>query len=465
MGPLRRPAPPIAGGGGGAAAAAPAAKRPRQVSAPAPPPPQPEELEEGTPVLYSGGRRAFIRDAYAPLDEFWLTDAETGQIVRDETGEIVQFKSADLQLIPQPAAAEREEVAGCQSGVLLLGGMHHMVRILEHFGPANPDERCSPQQLLAITCSTCDAVQISTAAEGIAEEVTALAQRLRPDLHVGVRALQLRQAMERAGQDLLRREDLYVLASVQLPYSMEAVEEPGLSNWERHRRLEVCNQIDICVTACREHSAEESPEVAARLALGESCGIELSDVLWDGEVQQALRRRLGVDVARQFEDAAGAQISVVLLPDDAVASKIHGVLCFSEAPGVDYTAEPRVRRAPGAAGREAAHQHSPEEAAMRAAARGRPVEQQIHGKTVREWEAEQQALFPGLPKLAPGWLRIRSRKSNDVYYFNKKTREATFELPEAPLPPGWTQQVSKSTGKTYYFHPQRKVSTFDRPTA
>merc|ERR1712107_95943 len=87
----------------------------------------------------------------------------------------------------------------------------------------------------------------------------------------------------------------------------------------------------------------------------------------------------------------------------------------------------------------------------------------IQGKTVKEWEEEQRTEFANEPKLPTGWIRVRSRKSGDVYYFNKKTQESTFDFPELPLPKGWTKQVSKSSGKVYYFHAQRGTSTFELP--
>lgn len=402
--------------------------------------------------MYWGGYRGLIRDAYAPLDEFWVTDAETGDIVRDESGEIVQFKSADLQLVaapPRPAQVDAKD----KSGVLLIGREEHMVKILEHFGPPHVEERRSPQQLLAIPCNMCEPGQLSTSAsDGVAEEVLALARRLRRDIHVGVRASQLKHAVEPIVPELAILEGYYVLSAVQLPYSLESIEAEGLNMWEAHRRKEVCNQVDLCATAICEHAPGEAPQVAARQALGETCGIEISDALWATEVQLALRRRLGLDFPTELKDASGVHVVVTLLPDDAVATKIQEVLCFSEPAGVDYlspdSAAPAGKAAQSAGGSGAADDVP-----------------RIQGKTVREWEEEQRTEFANEPKLPPDWLRVKSRTSGDVYYFNKKTQKATFDFPESPLPPGWTKQVSKSTGKAYYFHAKRGTSTFERPKA
>lgn len=286
-----------------------------------------------------------------------------------------------------------------------------------------------------------------------------LARKLRPDIHVGVRVLQIKQAVDKIGPDLLRLEGYYCLCAVQLPHNIESIEAEGLTDWERHQRRSICNQIDLSPTAQTEHPSTEKPEVAARLALGETCGIEVSDILWEQKVQAGLRRRLEVELTSSFKDANGANVSVLLLPDDAVATKIHGVLCFSEAPGADYEA----KKAPGAKPAATPGAAGAKPAATPAKADG--DETQIQGKTIRQWEAEQAAEFSHLPKLPSNWLRVKSRKTGEVYFFNKRTQEATFDMPESDLPPGWSKQVSKSTGKTYYFNAHTKGSTFERPTA
>lgn len=380
-----------------------------------------------------------VRDAYAPLDEFWVTDAETGDIVRDDSGEIVQFKSGDLMLVaapPRPPTLEAKE----QQGVLVIGREEHMVSILQHFGPPNQEQRCSPQQLLAIPANLCGDGQLSkAAAEGVAEEVVALGKRLRPDIHVSVRATQLKQAVEPIAAELGILEGFYVLSAVSLPYPLEECE--GLDMWETHRRKEINNQVDLCVTAAKS-------DATARQALGETCGIEIADALWDPDVQNALRRRLGVEFATELNDEANnTLVTVMLLPDDVVATSIQGVLCFSEPAGVNYLSD-----APAAPGGGAG-------VSREADSDGAP---RIQGKTVKEWEEEQRE-YANEPQLPTGWIRVKSRSSGQVYFFNKKTQEATFDFPELPLPSGWTKQTSKSTGKVYYFHAQRGTSTFDRP--
>lgn len=435
--------------------------------------PTPEDLEEGTHVLYWGGYHGVIRDAYIPLDEFWVTDSETGQIVKDEHGQIVQFSAEQLQIVSQSKVPAPPKGLH-RSAVMLLGREEPMMKILEHFGAPDSEERRNPQQLLAIPCHMCDPGQLTAAAsEGVPEEVIALARRLRPDVHVGVRATQTKQAVDKIGPDLLRLAGYYCLAAVQLPFDQEGIEMEGLSEWDRHQRRNIYNQIDLGPTACTWHSSTETPETAARLALGETCGIEVSDLLWETEVQMRLRRRLELEFATSFKDASGANVSVVLLPDDVVATKIHGMLCFSEAPGADYTGKaaagvlvktPADAAAVASRGREQAA--GLPEAAASAAREAPPAgsEKDIQGKTVRQWEEEQASEFAHLPTPPTGWLRVKSRKSGEVYFFNKKTQEATFDFPQAPLPPGWTKQISKSTGKTYYYHTEKKTSTFERPT-
>jgi len=432
--------------------------------------PKPEDLEPGTVVLYWGGWRGIVRDAFFPLDEFWISEEESGEIVRDDNGEIVQFKSAELELIALPPVAKPmpgSEQAGPAAGVLLLGTEAHMMKILEHFGSPDPDERNNPQQLLAIPCSMCDAGSLlATAAEGVDAPIRKLAEKIRPDIHVALRAFHLKQAIEQMGPDLLRMEGYYCLSAVQIPYSLETIK--ASTGWEKHWQKDVCNQIDLCVTARGwRQEASETIEGIAGKTLGETCGLSISGNLWSETVQTALRRRLKANVALQFTDANAARILVLILPEECTLTDDKGILVFCEPKGADYSSE-----ATGTAAAEAAPEAAPtsdelpenrdaapaaDEGTDSAASQGNTV----GGKTIAQWETEQD-LFKDEPKLPAGWLRIKSRSSGEVYFFNKRTQESTFEW---PLPEGWTKQVSKSTGKTYYFHAKKKQSTFERPTA
>lgn len=461
----------------------PAAKRPRTVVTAGQQAPTrvatPDELEPGTLILYWDGWRGQIRDAFHPLDQFWVTDEESGDIVRDEDGNIVEFKAHELQ-IPAPLGSLGAAMGGegpC-GGVLLLGTEAHMTRILSHFGTPPVNGRQNPQQILAIPCNWCDPDKLQqTFASAVEESVVEFARTQRQDIDVAVRTFHLRQAVLQLGEDLQKLEDYFLLASVQVPFGWQEIESK-VSQHVRYLRQEVWNQVDVCISANGAGSAEDTQEVVSQRALGETCGVEVSDVLWDSQVQAGLRRALDVpSLPLQFTDACAALVSVVMLPADATITTIKGVLCFGEAPGVDYTAQALSGRA-GAAADAAEEAEADAELAGRPPARsakappaksdsgaggaGRAPQggaAQVHGKTIQEWESEQDE-FAG-PKLPPNWLRIKSRTDGRVYYFNKKTQQSTFEL---PLPDGWTKHVSNSTGKTYYFHAGRRASTFERPT-
>jgi len=364
---------------------------------------------------------------------------------------------------------------------MLLGGEEHMTKILDHFGAPDLEARHNPQQLLAIPCHMCDPANIlAVASEGVGEEVKSLGSRMREDLHVGVRAFHLKQAVEQLGPDLLRMEKHYCLAAVQLPYGWEDIEMADIDEPEKKRRREVCNQVDLCATAIGSFDDERTSEAAARRALGTTCGIEVSDTLWDEKVQLRLRALLGVEVATKFVDVNGTEMTTIILPEDAFITTVRGVLCFSEARGADYTMSEeelaalaagkgkgklrlKSQGAPGPGGKAAAAApRAVPEASSTLAGRDEVKQERIQGKTVAEWE-EEQTQFASEPKLPPGWLRIKSR-AGEVYFFHRQSGQATFTLPETPLPEGWTKQVSKSTGKSYYFHARRKTSTFERPT-
>lgn len=420
----------------------------------------PEDLEQGTSVLYWDGVKGIVRDAYVPLDEFWVADEESGELVRDETGEIVPFKSSELRLFTTslrravPAQVPEPPVpSGPAASVMLFGLEDHMMRILQHFGNPSTEERSAPQQLLAIPCSMCQPqTLLSMASEGIDETVRDMAKRMRPDINVAVRAFHLKSAVEQLGSNIFGLEGYYCLASVDIPYSLEDIATS--EGYEQYARRELQNQIDIGVSATKEHEeGEESEEETAKGALGARCGLCIADALWDERGQVALRSTLEVDIPLNFQGADGSTVFVLFLPEDTVMSVQDGILVFSPLPGACISAKdaPRSEPTPKAKAQPAAAPPPP----------AAPVQKPHVGKTIGEWTAEQAA-FKDEAKLPEGWLRIKSRSNGDVYFFNKKTQETTFDF---PLPPGWTRELSKSTGKPYYFNAAKKQSSFEIPTA
>jgi len=97
------------------------------------------------------------------------------------------------------------------------------------------------------------------------------------------------------------------------------------------------------------------------------------------------------------------------------------------------------------------------------------------GRTAQDWAKDQQQ-FSHLPKLPDGWIRVRSRTTDAVYYCYVETGETTFTEPTGPpaskrsggtsdLPAGWVEMVSRTTGRTYFWNSQLQKSQFERPTA
>ncbi|CAJ1331960.1 unnamed protein product [Effrenium voratum] len=231
-------------------------------------PAAPGELEIGTAVLYAGGRGR-IYESFEEVDQYWVEDQDTGDVVRDASGEIIDFSCADLQLAPVEATTEdQDQVCFARGGVLLLGTEKQMVKIIHHFGQSNMEERTTPQQLLAIPSRSCIDGLAKCAMQGVESGLRELAARLRSDIKVGIRVAQLKQAAKQLGEQLLKLEDYFCLASVHLPYDWNAIE--AASPAEALRRSDVWNQIDVCVTAFGEAEGPlGSTNDAARKALGE----------------------------------------------------------------------------------------------------------------------------------------------------------------------------------------------------
>jgi len=416
---------------------------------------KPEDLVPGTVVIYWESLRGVVRDTFEAIDEYWLNDEENGELVRDEDGNIVQFKSGELLVVAKPPIAQPrpQTFGGPAGGVLILGTEEHMMTILKHFGAPDYTQRCVPQQLLALPCSMCEPnTLLQVANEGVEPEMWDLASKLRPDIHLALRAYHLKNAVERLGSSFLRLEQYFCLASISMPFGQDNIEESA-NKWERHWRSQVCNQIDLGITVSSWFPDEPSATGAQRRALGEFCGMTVSEGLWAPEVQKGIRRKHGVpDLGLGYKDVNETTVTALMLPEDAVISTTNNLLIFAGAEGVDYA----TLEAPSALAKPGGLEDSPQ--------RSKVSEGSVAGKTVAEWEKEQEK-YAHLPKLPPHWLRVTSRSSGDVYFYNKRTKESTFEMPDAPLPDGWTKQTSKSTGKTYYFHAKKKLSVFERPTS
>eukprot|EP00450_Noctiluca_scintillans_P031202 CAMPEP_0194540612 /NCGR_PEP_ID=MMETSP0253-20130528/80870_1 /TAXON_ID=2966 /ORGANISM="Noctiluca scintillans" /LENGTH=514 /DNA_ID=CAMNT_0039386997 /DNA_START=45 /DNA_END=1589 /DNA_ORIENTATION=- len=82
-------------------------------------------------------------------------------------------------------------------------------------------------------------------------------------------------------------------------------------------------------------------------------------------------------------------------------------------------------------------------------------------RTVLDWSYDQ-AQFAHLPALPAAWIRVQS-SAGKIYYLNTVTGKATFKEPKE-LPPGWEELKSRSTGKVYFWNAEKQKSQFERPT-
>lgn len=441
----------------------PECKRPRLTAA------KPEDLIPGKLVALKNGRVGTIRDAFAPLDQFWVADKETGALIRNKDGEVVGFTSKDLQLLSvsiqepheseasgagawTPRIAEVKEKRKAKPRafrVLVVGTKDMMLKALTLFGPPDTQRRRETQMLLALPCatsccsSTCgsfdqtmrrmcgeDCPLLQNAEESIDDSIRSLSSRLRPDIETAVRPFHLKQAIEKLGHCMQNLRSFYYLSAVTLPFSRADI--ASSTGWERHWKEELRCQIDLGVSAeCVLEDPQERPQAVLQRALFESCGLQLSPELWEEAKQLELRRHHGIDVPVVLSDGAATKVFVLLVPHDA------SIEWVTEAGGKFISV-----KAP--------------------AAQGPALETSLDcfgGKTVREWK-ELQDQFKGLPKLPQDWIRIRAR-SGSVYFYNPRTRVSTFDF---PLPDGWSKTVSKSTGKEYYFNEQTRACQFEMPT-
>jgi len=419
--------------------------------------PSPEDLSKGSIVLFYGDKRGIVRDAYVPLDEFWVAEEKTGQLVKDVDGEVVPFKATDLRIVPGTQEALPTKVAGTAARVLIVGTEVQMVQCLDHFGAPDAEERRDPQQLLALPCQSCRCgpycarfdpfrremcnIEVCpichVANEGLDANLVDLAKNLRPDIHVKVRAFHLKQAIEQVGPDLNKLDGYFCLAALTLPFGQQDIK--ASTGWEKRWRSEVRCQIDLGVSAEAAHAqGDNSPEDTAKRALKEYCNVTLSEKLWDESVQLGIRKEAGVDIPLKYWDGPDAKVFVIMLPASSTSTISDGTLHFFSGGASVAAARPAPSRGVG----------------------GNSSQQLIGGKTASEWR-DDQSQFSHLPKLPKGWIRIKSKSSAEVYFYNIETSKSQFDI---PCPEGWTKHVSKSTNKTYYFHARKKTSLFEYPT-
>lgn len=403
-------------------------------------PAQLEDLYKGARVRYSGGRTGVVADLWPMLDEFWIRDVQSGEIIRDEFGAQRVFRSSDLQIQAQPKKLPPTNVGASQGRVLLIGTQDHMLSILRKFGAADTSTRKDPQMVLAFPCSDCccgsncaefdpmgrnlcdmECPMMKLAIDGLDDDMLEFARNQRPDTLVAVRPYHLKQAHEALGEELQRLEDHFCLSAVSVPYGLADIRSTSDAT-EREIKEQVRCQIDIGVSSEGFlEPGDASLQQAAKRSLSESLKISLADELWTDERQQQIRRGLGVaGLPLKYWDGSETKVFVLVLPPDATSKEEKGLLRFV------------VKSAMAAPGVDATH------------------------KTVKEWREEQDE-FKDSPKLPPGWIRVKST-AGKTYYYHTARKQSTYDF---PLPEGWTKQVSKSSGKSYFFHSKKRKSTYD----
>lgn len=287
---------------------------------------------------------------------------------------------------PQPLEDKSESSAG----VLLISTQLQALKILYHFGPPDTSKRHPLQQLFAVPCQLCNGNSMAQWVEEVAEKgYWKLVKSLRNDLgETRIRDFMICSAMQKIGPNIQQMEGRYCIVGLAMPFGWEDILEVRDYEPLRHWRQEVCNYMDILVTAVGgHHLGEDSLRRTAQRALRDKCRISVADPIWEPEVQHSLRKSLGADIPLTFSDERGVLNSVLVLPEDTpVVTTEDGFLCFGEAP-------PTPSPAP------ASFRHSPSE----------PLQE--------------------ISRPPPGWTMWLSQSRGVVYYFNEITRETTFQLP------------------------------------
>ena len=77
-------------------------------------------------VCPAPGSKGVVSDAFAPLNQFWVRDRATNEVVRDDHGDILSFGAEELQV---DAAIGQSAGQAASARVLLVGTEKQMLEI------------------------------------------------------------------------------------------------------------------------------------------------------------------------------------------------------------------------------------------------------------------------------------------------------------------------------------------------
>jgi len=414
----------VKGGGVPPPSGRPPPPPPRRQAAPAShgPPLRPDDIEFGMPVVFDGGCFGSVDNLFISLDEFWVREDASGDLVEDASG-IRAFRAAELRLILDSGASEAAHPA------VPTTGEHHnpqpaMAKVAAQLPP---EARLGSAEVVELVGD--DLPGSSTVSAGpvelVVDDAPAPSWLLNDPEHGGPSSFWgdqdvLAQPVEPSNDDEVPDENVAAEhAAYQLGYEAatraakdteERAAEAAASAPTAQARLASPGKVSAGVVGS---VGDDVPGAAPAEGDGELLGeaAALRDAAEDAEEKKEKRVMDWAQDQAQFKDLPP-------LPEFwiRIRSSSGKLYYMNTDTGQSTYTQPvtHIGRQPRAA---------------IAAPKPAPPPQQ------REAEAA-----PGTPRAA--WL------------------QAGFD----PLPSGWREMTSRSSGRTYYWHDARQESTFDRPT-
>lgn len=391
---------------------------------------RPDMLEKGMVVQYDGGCRGWVDNLFASLNEFWIRDEQTGEIVFTDTGhghDIRCFRASELTFTGEwSRQVEVTEVVDVALDIMgsLMGTHYEMFRHLREQtcvnlrveaplrGEVSGKLIIGPGPVADVRAAK---VLVMNQLQGL---VTHYPDNWLPDASLG----------EPRDQNMFPPQQMCPppLGPSWLPAATPPA-APGLATGGRPSWL----------------TSDDASALTTNLTpswLNVSNGADVAPCGGDSEM-----------VLPPAESTLDSQRAYQMGWEAAMRAKGSTADQTVEVEGKIDTADTSNASAAtkhvGGSLDEDQKQNNAAENAM----------------TVLDW-AVDQAQFADLPQLREGWIRIKSKTTGRLYYLNTISGKTTFTAP-VDLPPGWVQMTSRSTGKTYFWNEELQKSQFVHPGA
>jgi len=402
-----------------------------------------QEVEKGMMVEFDGGRKGCVDNLFSALNEFWVRDESTGDLVcSGASTDIRSFRADELIFTGEWAAdADITEAMDIPAEVYSLMLERHgedMLDMQEQINvPMRIELAASDNELGRLLIGPGLPPDVKLAIELVTNEMQTLLSEYNNRI--------VEQHVQAAERGLSNQEtDPAYLQRPKKPSWLSDAEAAAMG-------LDVSKPVP----SQARHLAHS--DFGVRVHSDDSASQKV-DPSSDSVSDVVVAYQLGWEAAmRKSENETGEERPAI----DATPNSdpTSGGLQEPVKDSPDVLQESRSQNKAEASDENGAFHVTPEQQEQGS---GNPDDSDNVKRTVLDWATDQDR-FAHLPPLQQGWIRVISKSSGKIYYLNTVTGNTTFTEP-VDLPPGWEQVKSRTTGQTYYWNSELQKSQFERPT-